>query len=114
STGDHEHYVSKIRRYVAGWLVAPVPQEIELRIFYRVRDRTNEEIMQAKRAFAMDFVASLGLDAAGYWDASEWQPEFLHHNPAGKPLRIRFIQTTEGGLYPSISNARHPGDVPPD
>src|ERR1700688_3586806 len=39
STADYEHYLDKIRRYVAGWLAAPVTQEIELRIFYRVRDR---------------------------------------------------------------------------
>jgi organic radical activating enzyme len=114
STGDYEHYLGKIRQYVTGWLANPVPQEIELRIFYRARDRANEEVMRAKRAFATEFVAGFGLHAEGCWQAPEWQPEFLGHNPAGKPLRIRFIQTTEGGLYPTISNARHPGDLPPD
>jgi organic radical activating enzyme len=114
STANYALYLEKIRRYVAGWLASTATQEVELRIFYRVRDRTNEEAMRAKRVFAAEFVAGFGLDAAGCWQAPEWGPDFVCQNQAGKTLRIRFIQTAEGGLFPTISNARNPGDLPPD
>ncbi len=100
-----EPYVERIRRYVAGWLEQPCDQDILLKIFYNGRESANEEVMQSKRRFVADFVASLGLKMSA-------DLKFL--NPSGRELQIIFQQTTEGGLYPDISGFVRPCDLPKD
>jgi MoaA/NifB/PqqE/SkfB family radical SAM enzyme len=111
-------YVERIRKYVAGWLEGTdgrgSDQDITLKIFFNGLESTNEEVMRERRRFALDFVASLGLDGSACWIPGTWKPDFTRRNPAGRALRIYFQQTTEGGLYPDISGFVRPCDLPKD
>jgi hypothetical protein len=112
--GSFEHYLEKIRKYLAGWLEGPAKQNIEIKIFFNSLESLNGTVLLGKRRFIAEFVAGLGIDASACWLAPNWQPELLHTNSSGYSLRIRFQQTTEGGLYPNIGGLHWPGGVPPE
>jgi MoaA/NifB/PqqE/SkfB family radical SAM enzyme len=109
-----EPYVERIRKYVAGWLENPSDQDITLKIFFNGRESTDAEVMRQRRQFALNFVASLGLDGSVSWLPGTWKPDFTVRNTSGRELRIYFQQTTEGGLYPDVSGFVRPCDLPKD
>jgi organic radical activating enzyme len=114
SKGSFEHYLERIRSYLKGWIQGPCTQEIELKVFFNARESVDEALMRAKRSFVAEFAEGLGLDTAGRWQPPDWQPELVYRNASGAKLRLRYQQTTEGGLYPNISGIERPGGLPLD
>ena len=114
SPANFESYVARIRNYLAGWLAEPCEQDITLKIFFNGRESVDAVTMRSKRQFALDFVASLGLDGSENWRPPAWKPDFTFRNVSGHKLTIFFQQTTEGGLYPDVSGFVRPCDLPKD
>ncbi len=114
STASFERYLEKIRRYVGEWVQGSYVQNIELKVFFNAAESVDEELMLAKRRFVADFAGAFGIATGGCWEPPGWNPELRFRNPSGNLLRIRFQQTTEGGLYPNVSGLQYPQGLPPE
>ena len=104
-----DKYIGGIERYVSSWAAGDSQQNLIFRIYTSANERNTPGAVEAKQAFAEQFVEQVGLAAAGAWSAGE-KREFSYAKAGGGMLSLAIQPLAEGGLYPNISGL--PGPEP--
>jgi hypothetical protein len=106
-------YLARIKDYIAHWAIGSSRQNLIFRIYTSAVERASVEAIDAKKAFAPDFIGQLGIVAEGCWAGDKGRESYTFSKKEKGLFSLAFQPLTEGGLYPDISGIANRGMMSP-